>query len=150
MTKGMFPFQRFVDIEKEHKHWIEDFGSDPTYLQAVSYCAQTYFDIIRSKTFRAVALIHIDSCIVGLQHRITQTSLATTDSTVFLIVALILVARLLGDLESAKKHLHGLHDLLQLRGGITALSKRLLRFKCCRFVICCSILYILANYIISS
>jgi len=131
----MFPFHRFADVEKENKHWVEDLSSDPAYFQAVSYCAQTYFDIIRSKTFRAVALMHIDRSIVSLQHRITQKSLATTDSTIFLIIALILVAKLLGDLESARKHLRGLRELLQFRGGITALSKKLLRFKCCRFAI---------------
>jgi hypothetical protein len=40
-----------------------------------------------------------------------------------------------GDLETARKHISGLRDLLQFRGGIHTLSrKHSLQIKCCRFV----------------
>jgi hypothetical protein len=75
---------------------------------------------------RLEAAMRIDRCIVGLQRKNSQTNVATTDSTVFIVLALILVSQLLGELGPAKKHLKGLYDLLQLHGGVTALSKKLL------------------------
>ena len=131
----MYPVESCVDLEDEDQRWVDELELDPTYLQTVSYVAHSYFDAVKEQPSGPSAIAHTNRALVILQQRFAQTDMVVTDSVIFTVLALAMMAQSIDDLETAEKHIHGLHRLIELRGGLKALGeKRLLQFKCCRFV----------------
>lgn len=133
MVKVMYPIERCVDIGLESQHWHDDLAHDPCYAQSVSEIAGVYFDITRSPNSYLQMLLHLDSALGPLRNSLADTDVVVTDSMIFLVVSLALVSQSFDELDGALTHLRGLHQLIKLRGGVTALAhKRSLQIKCCR------------------
>lgn len=135
MNKAMYPVDCCIDLAKEEQHWFEDLSRDSTYGHIILYVAHAYFDFVKSRRFGPAAMMHTNETISLLQKTLAQAHLIVTDSTLFTVLALAMVAEVSDDLETAKNHIRGLHQLILLRGGMPAISqKRTLQIKCCRFV----------------
>ena len=135
MKKAMYPIDHCVDLVKEEQRWLIDLKTDTVYAHTVLYVAQVYFDVFKSQTFGPTAIVHTNKTIARLQNQLAEANLAITDSTIFTVLALAMASASQNDLEAAKKHLHGLSQLIKLRGGIPALNQKWsLQIKCCRFV----------------
>ncbi|KAH8705808.1 hypothetical protein BGW36DRAFT_368201 [Talaromyces proteolyticus] len=133
VNKAMYPGECCVDIHKAGQCWFESLSYDPAYAQAVLYTAQAYFDFVKSRVLGPKAIRHINATMHLLQQSLAEPNEATSDSTIFTIMALAMVSDVLGDLETAKKHLLGLYQVISTRGGIETLSQnRSLQVKCCR------------------
>ncbi|KAB5566846.1 hypothetical protein GE09DRAFT_1284560 [Coniochaeta sp. 2T2.1] len=131
MVKVMYPVEQCVDLATENQHWHEDLAQDIAYAQSVSNIASVYFDIINSRNQEFQKLIHTGTSLGPLRAQLAAgTDVAVTDSTIFTVVALALRSE---DLDATSTHMHGLQQMIRLRGGISALStKRSLQIKCCR------------------
>ncbi|KAB5542961.1 hypothetical protein GE09DRAFT_1289600 [Coniochaeta sp. 2T2.1] len=131
MVKVMYPVEHCVDLATENQHWHDDLAQDIAYAQSVSTIASVYFDIIRSRNQELQKLMHMGTSLGPLRAQLAAgTDVAVTDSTIFTVVALALRSE---DLDATSTHMHGLQQMIRLRGGISALStKRSLQIKCCR------------------
>ena len=135
MKNAMYPFECCVDLGKEEQYWFEDMHHDPSYAHNVYYSALAYFDVVKSQTFGPTAIMHTNKAIVLLQKKLGEPSKIVTDSILYVVLMLAMFSEALDDLETVEKHIHGLHQLIKLRGGIGTLSqKHSLQIKCCRFV----------------
>ncbi|KAK9238879.1 hypothetical protein V1525DRAFT_387078 [Lipomyces kononenkoae] len=77
--------------------------------------------------------MHVNKTLVLLQKKLAETNLVITDSTIFTVLALAMLSGALDDLEATKKHIHGLYQLIKLRGGMEALARKYaLQIKGCR------------------
>ncbi|KAJ9137498.1 hypothetical protein NKR23_g9042 [Pleurostoma richardsiae] len=133
MKNAMYPIERCVDREEEYQRWFSDLSQDPAYVHTVLYSAQAYFDSFRSQSLGLRATIHMNKAIVFLRKTLGQPNLVITDSLIFVVLALALISEALGEVDAAQKHLHGLCQLIKLRGGIAAIAqKHSLQVKCCR------------------
>lgn len=139
MKQAMYPIERYVGVGSEEPAWFQSPPTchDTAYNNIVAYAALAFFDSKRlcaSDTQSGQrALMHMTRGIRLLRNRIGMQNFATTDATIFLVLALGMFSEAHGELDAAKKHLRGLYQLVQLRGGIQALaSKRFLQIKCCR------------------
>jgi hypothetical protein len=114
--------------------WFEYIAKDPSYLHAVVFTSQSYLDGARGKTaLGQLAAKHLAKTLVLLQQRLQDESLATSESTIGTVVALVLIADAVGDMETAVKHLDGLCRIIELRGGVSSLSHAIqLQVKVCR------------------
>lgn len=135
MKKMMYPVECCVDLRNEEQNWFRDLSHDPAYAHTVLSTARAYFDFVGSQTFGPRAIMHMNKTMFRLRNKLAETDLVITDSTIFTVLALVLISEALDDHEAAQKHLHGLHELVKLRGGIRGLSQKpLLQIKCCRLV----------------
>lgn len=133
MKKAMYPIERCVDLSREDERWFEDLKHDVAYSHTILYIAQSYFDLAKSRTFGASAIARMNDAIVMLQKTLAAADLIVTDSIVLTVLALAMMSQTVDDFETADKHMHGLHQLIELRGGLRTLNhKRLLQVKCCR------------------
>lgn len=134
----MYPTQCCINSVKEENDWFEDLSRDATYSQVVLHTAQTYFDTVKSGIYGPNAMRHMNRAMLVLRKKLLHGNEAISDSTIFAITTIAMASEIFGDLESAKKHLNGLYQVLHVRGGIITLAhSRLLQFKCFRFVSIC-------------
>ncbi|KAK7752045.1 hypothetical protein SLS62_006009 [Diatrype stigma] len=83
------------------------------------------------------ALVHSVKALAILQQRLAggDHDLPISDSTILVVVGLTMATTAVGDLETAQKHLTGLHKMVELRGGILAFrANRQLQAKILRQV----------------
>ncbi|KAJ9273845.1 hypothetical protein DTO212C5_124 [Paecilomyces variotii] len=133
MKKMMYPVECCVDLRNEEQNWFRDLSHDPAYAHTILSTARAYFDFVGSQTFGPRAIMHMNKTMFRLRNKLAETDLVITDSTIFTVLALVLISEALDDHEAAQKHLHGLHELVKLRGGIKGLAQKpLLQIKCCR------------------
>lgn len=137
--KAMFPIERCVDMGRVKQHWLEDLSRDPAYVHTVLYVAQAYFAFVKSQTsLSPMAIMHMNKTMIILRNKLAEANPVLTDSTIYTVLALASVSEALDDLDTAKQHLNGLHQLIRLRGGISALAQKpSLQIKCCRYVPAC-------------
>lgn len=136
MNKAMCPVEHCVDLRKEEQRWFNDLNHDPTYCHTLVYTARTYFDAIRGQDSEPTLIMHMNNAIVVVQNKLADANLVVADSTIFTVLALAMISEVLGDAEAATKHLHGLYELIKLRGGVASLAKKhTLQIKCCRYVL---------------
>lgn len=130
--------------------------NDLAHLHIILFMAQTYFDSkLRKHTQHSQhtitseqalfpahqhqpsrrALLHMNKAIEHLQRKLAVPDLSTSLSAVFVVLCLGTCAENTGNLELAEKHLRGMHQIIESRGGIHSLdSYPLVRLKCCRSV----------------
>ena len=114
--------------------WFDYLGQDAAYLYTALFVSQAYVEFVRGERFSRQTAALLANALPMLQANLDNPSAATTDTTISVILSLAMAADLYGDLESAKKHVHGLHKVVMLRGGVAKLNNIQLQIKCCRSV----------------
>ncbi|RVX71999.1 hypothetical protein B0A52_04597 [Exophiala mesophila] len=133
MQKTMYPPAIHATLIPRDNSWMEDLKSDPLYADTIIETSQTYFHVFQHRVLKPDALRHMNRALVHLQGKLGEASPVITDSIIFLVLALGMLMEELGDFETARKHIRGLHQLIKFRGGMKALGeKRALQIKCCR------------------
>lgn len=91
------------------------------------YIAESYFQPTSYKASKLLARL-----LPSIQANLEDSSTASTDSTISAVLSLATGADVAGDIQSLRKHVHGLHSVVKLRGGISGLEHPWLQSKCCR------------------
>lgn len=114
---------------------MEDLEHDPIYADTIIETSRIYFHVFEHRVLKPDAMRHMNRALVHLQGKLGEANPLITDSTIFTVLALGMLAEELGEFETAKKHIRGLDQLIKFRGGMKALGgKRALQIKCCRSV----------------
>ncbi|OKL57909.1 hypothetical protein UA08_06443 [Talaromyces atroroseus] len=133
MQKAMYPVENCIDLNEDGRCWYEGFCRDPAFGQTVWHSARAFFNISKSNAMESVTNMEINKAIVMLRQKLAYPGFLITDSTIFTVLALAMISEAFRDYEAAKQHIHGLYQMIKLRGGINALSqKHPLQLKCCR------------------
>ncbi len=140
MKDVMYPIERCLDFDSAVIPRFTYLIQDEAYVHSLLLVAYSYFDILRRRRPGNRAVMHMGKTINSLRHNLEKDDLATADSTLFVVLALALIADFSGDSEAAKNHMDGLSKMLKLRGGLSSLGyNATLQIKCCRYVeqCCC-------------
>jgi hypothetical protein len=110
---------------------------DSLFLYSTLYTTQAYFDFIRRKNFGPDTMKYLGMSLALLRDKLaTDSHVQTSNVTIAAVVSLALMADKFGDVESARKHVQGLHAMVRLRGGIkTFQNNPQLQIKVCRYVL---------------
>jgi hypothetical protein len=115
--------------------WIEYLTVDALYCHAVLWLTQAYFDWLAGSGPSYIQIKHSHQTLVLLRQRLADGRLSTSDTTICVVVSMIMMTAFMGDYEAAKRHMIGLYKMVELRGGITAFTDHgLLQVKICRCV----------------
>jgi hypothetical protein len=137
MKGFMHPIERCVDLGDDNRLWLEDLGKDPAYVHALVFLSQAYLDLLHHQKVGTVAMVHMAKTMSHLREQLNSDQFAPSNSVLFVVLSLAMATIELGDFEAARKHLHGLHRMVMLRGGLVALAaQRSLQMKICRSVSC--------------
>jgi len=131
----MYPIELCPMFDLNHSIWVEYLAADPLYCHSLLWSTQAYFDWLRGDESSPVQMQHAHKTLVGLQQRLTDSRLATSDITIIVVTGLVMMNALTGDHESARKHMMGLYKMVELRGGVRKFNKNSqIQLKMCRCV----------------
>jgi len=110
---------------------------DSLFLYSTLYTTQGFFDVIRRGVFGADTIKYLGMSLALLRDKLaTDSNVQTSNVTIAAVVSLALMADKFGDVESARKHVQGLYQMVHLRGGIkTFQNNPQLQVKVCRYVL---------------
>ncbi|KAF2806033.1 uncharacterized protein BDZ99DRAFT_501563 [Mytilinidion resinicola] len=123
LKRLMFPIEFGLDSYRSESSWLEPICGDAACLHFTVFIAKEYLNVhLRQKESSKTTLVHLVKTLAILQQRLASgdNELSTSDYTILVVVGLTLAATGLRDLETAVKHLKGLHKMVILRGGISA------------------------------
>lgn len=114
--------------------WFDYLRSDAMYLHSLMWSSQSYFDWSHGTSPSRLSMTHQAKTLGLLQKRLDDGLTAISDTTLAVVVTLVMMTALTGEPESATKHMGGLHKMVQLRGGLHSLGKnKQLQIKICRY-----------------
>ncbi|KAI0549258.1 hypothetical protein F4679DRAFT_584831 [Xylaria curta] len=123
LTKSeTFPIEVFLDQPPKDIRWLEPLLSDAAWVHTMAFSAHAYFDVLSHRNTRPNnewASPHFTETLHILRERMRLSEdIATSNSTLLVVVALTTHAILHGEFEVARCHVRGLHRIVHLRGGI--------------------------------
>ncbi|RFU35549.1 hypothetical protein B7463_g763, partial [Scytalidium lignicola] len=123
------------DGKPETLIWLGYLSQSQSYFHSQLFVVLTYLNMINRTNGKidTVMTWHLTKALGCLQSDLAEIDKATTDATISVVSAFVSVALVLGDTASAETHLHGLFNLISLRGGLSSLrTQPSLQTKCCR------------------
>ncbi|KAF2670596.1 hypothetical protein BT63DRAFT_478723 [Microthyrium microscopicum] len=126
LKHALYPLEVCVDATSTSTVWFDYLRYDTTYTHSVLWSTEAYFNLQRQQPTSEACLFHMSKTLTELQILIAASSdVATRDTTISVVVNLIMSLALLGNIEQAEKHMIGLHHLITLRGGLRALQSNI-------------------------
>lgn len=108
--------------------WFQYLQSDVLYFHSLVYSTQIYLDRIMrdyspsSPPNRQDGNVHGTKTLTLLRERLAEPAgMATSDTTVSVVVSFVTIAAVVGDREVAGRHMEGLARIVELRGGLGTL-----------------------------
>lgn len=92
-------------------------------LHTVVFTAQVFHDTFIGPSCGRTAEFHLAKTLAILQQSLNDGTEATSNETMAVVTSLAMAAFILGDIETARKHMDGLSRMVTLRGGFKALGK---------------------------
>ncbi|KAI1733986.1 hypothetical protein F4680DRAFT_365255 [Xylaria scruposa] len=123
LTKSeTFPIEVFLDHPPKDIRWLEPLLSDAAWVHTMAFSAHAYFDVLCHRSTRPNnewSSPHFTETLHILRERMRLgEDIATSNSTLLVVVALATHAILHGEFEVARCHVRGLYRIVHLRGGI--------------------------------
>lgn len=130
----MYPIELCVAFDYRGSIWFQYLQSDPMYLHSTLWTSQAYFDQVKGQGSSLASMNHEANTLHLLQRRMVNPKIATTDITIAVVVTLVMMTIILGNHEAARKHMAGLHMIVNMRGGLHVLKENSqLQIKVCRY-----------------
>ncbi|CZR52828.1 uncharacterized protein PAC_02705 [Phialocephala subalpina] len=133
LKQSLYPIEVCLAWDPESSKWFEYLQSDAMYLHSMVWSTQLYFDWLQGSGPSHSTLVHFSKTLNLLQGRVVDPDMATSDTTISVVVTLVMMTALVGKQEEAKRHMKGLHRMVVVRGGLRELRENSqLQIKCCR------------------
>ncbi|KAK0652688.1 hypothetical protein B0T16DRAFT_369421 [Cercophora newfieldiana] len=128
---------RAFTVVKPATYAVQLFGSDdhasgmfcfnglsthPAMVPSLLFTAQAFRDISLGTPLGSLAHTHLAKTLRLLQNSLHDETEATSLSTMVVVSSLATASIILGDLETAAKHLDGLYKIVEVRGGLESLG----------------------------
>lgn len=98
--------------------------SHPAMIPSLLFTAQAFYDRSLGSTIGSIAHSHLARALRLLQSSLNDQNQATSHATMIVVASLATASLIMGDLETAAKHLDGLHKMVEMRGGLATLGPR--------------------------
>lgn len=115
----MYPVE--LCVQPTDGQWVEYLAYDVAYVHSVLCATQGFLDYMGQARLGEKAIHHLNRTLHTLRQNLADIQLATTDSTISTVITLALLSDATGDTTAATNHMHGLYQLVNIRGGISAL-----------------------------
>lgn len=119
----MYPCGLNVDFDVENAISFQWLLQDAAYLHCVLFCSLAIDDTSSQKPLRQIGHYHLGKTITLLQERLVDGVNSLLDSTISIVMSLVIVSSVLGDNDGARTHLMGLQQMVRLRGGLQVFRK---------------------------
>jgi len=118
----MCPIGGCVDIAPSRCHWLQWLGQDIAYRHPVLFSVSVVNCILSQIPLEKKTRYHLDKTLTFLKERLSDSILSLQDSTILVVVSLVILFSCLRDYTSAMVHMKGLGEMVRLRGGLESFS----------------------------
>lgn len=135
---GLSPFEACLQVADTDNHSLSYVLADPLFFHLLLYQARTYLDWRPDIEMKVhITHMHYGEVLRLLQNRLDLPNLAISDAIILVVAALIMSAHDADDGVIAAKHMAGFQKIVELRGGVRALTHNNHRMqrKVCRYFV---------------
>lgn len=100
---------------------FNDLAEHPALVPSLLFTAQAFYDLGNGSSVGSFAHSHLAKALDLLRQSLKDKELSTSYTTMVVVSSLASAAVIVGDIETASKHMDGLNQLLQVRGGMKSL-----------------------------
>lgn len=112
-----------VDFDIDNALAFQWLLQDAAYLHCVLFCNLAVNDAFTKTPLRHEGRHHLGKTILLLHDRLDDRTSFLLDSTISIVLSLVIVSSVLGDTQSSATHLMGLQKMVYLRGGLDVFRK---------------------------
>ncbi|KAF7562841.1 hypothetical protein G7046_g1284 [Stylonectria norvegica] len=102
---------------------LSNLSRHPAMVHSLIFTTQAFHDMSVGPTYGKEAQFHLSKTLYYLQESLNDSELAISNSTMAIVTSLATAAVMVGELDTAKKHMDGLYRIVQLRGGLKSLGE---------------------------
>jgi len=128
----VYPAEICVDFDQSQ--WVEYLVTDAIFLYSTLFTTKAFFDHLRQGAFGPETMKYLGVSLALLRDKLADSDAQPSNGTIASVVSLALMADKFGDVDSAEKHVRGLYQMVNLRGGIESFQTNpQLQLKICRY-----------------
>lgn len=125
-ARASFPLVAVTGFGEQDVSWFTPLKFDAAYLHVTMFAAEVFMDRVLGRQYLNTnqdATVHFLKGVQILRKRLSlrDDNTKLSDSTIAVVLTLALSALFVGDCETFSQHMAGLHEIINLRGGIAAL-----------------------------
>ena len=114
----MGPIEQCVDFGPVNRIWLPWLAKDALFTHPVLFCISIADCLLSQTPLGSKAQYHMCQTLAFLNQRLSNKALALHDTTIFVVIALIVFSTYLRDYKTAMVHMKGLGRMVELRGGL--------------------------------
>ncbi|KAK4565979.1 hypothetical protein LTR86_003828 [Recurvomyces mirabilis] len=114
---GAYPIELCVDFKTVEGAYIPWLFTDQAFVSSVLFSSSAMYDFLRGRQLTTATLYRLRQTIVLLNARLAWPESQCSDSTLYIVITLAMLAAMFGEKSAAAKHLAGLSRIVELRGG---------------------------------
>ena len=110
-------------FSKKDGGWLDPMMVDAAYVHVTVFAAETFMDRMLGRRYSTANPEATAHCLKGvnvLRKRLSQGDEQFSDCTIAVVLTLALNALFLGEHDTLRQHMVGLHKMVMLRGGVSA------------------------------
>lgn len=124
-----------VEVDWQGMFCFTDLAQSPAMVHSMLFTAQAFRDVMLRMPIGEVAQVHLSQSLHYLQQSLNDTDFATSTTTMAVVTSLATTAAFFGEFDTAKKHMDGLYQMVNLRGGLGAFgSGSMVAYKAQRYI----------------
>lgn len=129
----MYPLSMCVGLQVTDK-WIEYLSKDQAFVNSMLFAAKCTANAMENRGLGREATVYLSKTLKFLQSNLNDKEMATTDTSITVVVILILAACGMGDTDEVGHHIGGMRHMIKLRGGVSQLDHaQMIQMKVCRY-----------------
>jgi hypothetical protein len=114
----MYPIGGCVAIEPNKPRWMQWMTQDIAYMHPVLFSISVVDCIFSQIPLGKKTRYHLDKTLTFLKERLSDSILSLQDSTIMIVMSLVIFFSCLREYTTAMVHMKGLGEMVRLRGGL--------------------------------
>ncbi|KAK3115443.1 hypothetical protein LTR53_005195 [Teratosphaeriaceae sp. CCFEE 6253] len=122
LKSAAFPMERVVKLDILENSRIQWLFRDPAFAHSTLLATSAFKDYHLSQPLSRTTLFHLKRTLRHLNKQLSDESAYQSESVIYTIVTLAVLALMFGDPSATRTHMAGLQRIVQLRGGESCFS----------------------------
>lgn len=106
-----------IDFDLSKRLWFQWLIQDAAYTHPILFCIAASHCVLRKIPLGKTEYHHLGKTMTFLKERLSDNGLSAHNSTISIVVSLVLVFSSLGEHSTARVHMKPLIEMTRLRGG---------------------------------
>ena len=122
--KKIYPLKLCIELDEPTSDFFQWLLRDVAFLHSVLLATCAFDDISKGQPLAKATRFHLQRTLSLLNKKLSEREACCNDLTIYIVITLALMASLFGEHAAAETHLAGLHQIIELAGGLGKLRQK--------------------------